>query len=155
MTYCPSARPDMPGAVVFGVVGGTVAEPRVRYLDEPVPVSAEVLALAEPVEADEVFRIGAPCAEHACQHFDGARCSLAERLVASVPPVVDVAPPCRLRPQCRWWDEQGVAACRLCPLVVTRQHQPRNDVAVAAQPPTALHAGAAESTQQRRESGQQ
>ena len=124
----------MPGAVVFGVVGGSVAEPRVRYLDEPVPVSPEVLALAEPVSPEEVFRVGAPCAQSACQHFDGARCSLAARLVATVPPVVEVAPACRLRAQCRWWDEQGVAACRLCPLVVTRQHQPRDDVAAAAAP---------------------
>jgi hypothetical protein len=124
----------MPDAVVFGVVAGKVAEPRVRYLEEPVPVSAEVLALAEPVTPEEVFRVGAPCAESACRHYDGARCSLAERLVATVPPVVGIAPACRLRAQCRWWDEQGVAACRVCPLVVTRQHQPRDDVATAAQP---------------------
>ena len=124
----------MPDAVVFGVVGGTATEPRVRYLDTPVPVTDDVVALAAPVTPEEVFRIGAPCAESACRHFDGARCSLGERLVATVPPVTDEAPPCRLRTQCRWWDEQGVAACRVCPLVVTSQHAPREDVAAAAEP---------------------
>jgi len=50
------------GAVAFGVAGGTAAEPPVSYLKEPLPVTPELLELAEPVEPTEVFHFAAPCA---------------------------------------------------------------------------------------------
>src|SRR5262249_42871091 len=83
--FCPSAQPEMEGAVVFGVIEGTPEEPRVAYLTEPLPVTPELLALAEPVEPTEVFRIGAQCAEHACQHFASGKCQLGRKLAEEVP----------------------------------------------------------------------
>ena len=71
---CPSAQPDMEGAVAFGVVGGTAEEPVVSYLREPLPVTPELLQLARPVRPTEVFRFAAPCAEGGCRHFDGESC---------------------------------------------------------------------------------
>lgn len=133
--YCPSAQPDMPGAVVFGVVAGTANEPYVRYLDQLVPVTPEVTDLAQPVEPTEVFRIGAPCAGSRCRHFDGAQCSLVQRITRLLPPEAGNLPACRLRPRCRWWQEQGEEACHRCPLVVTLQHHPSPDVVEVARPP--------------------
>jgi hypothetical protein len=132
---CPSARPDGEGAVIFGVVGGTAAEPRVGYLTRPVAPSPDVLALAAPAEPAAVFRFGGRCAEGGCRHFDGARCSLGERLVQLLPAVGDRVPPCVLRPTCRWWHEQGPAACRRCPQVVTHTATPSAALALAAEPP--------------------
>ena len=80
-TLCPSAQPDMAGSIVFGVVGGTVAEPRIGYLTNPQPATADILALADEVRATEVFRLAAPCAKAGCVRFDGASCRLAERVV--------------------------------------------------------------------------
>jgi hypothetical protein len=122
------------------VVGGTVAEPRVAYLDEPVPVTSELLELAQPVEPTEVFRFAAPCVESACQHFDGTRCRLVQKIVALKPTAVDSLPVCRLRSRCRWWLEEGRAACFRCPLVVTRDHQPDEAMVVAADPAGRLEA---------------
>lgn len=133
---CPSAQPEMGGSVLFGVVSGTVDQPRLAYLTEPQPVTPELLALAEPVRPTEVFRFAAPCAEHECQHFDGARCRLVRRIVRLVPPVTESLPPCRLRPVCRWWQEEGRAACVRCPLVVTQDFQPSDELAMAADPAT-------------------
>jgi len=116
---CPSARSDSEGAVVFGVVGGSVGEPLVSYLDRPREVTDELLGLAGPVDPREVFRFAAPCAQQACVHFDGHKCQLGQRIVQLVPAGVDRLPACRLRPRCRWWAEQGAAACKRCPLVVT------------------------------------
>jgi len=116
---CPSARPEMAGAVLHGIVGGTVAAPRVGYLVEPQPVTDALLALANPVSPTEVFRFAAPCAGSACVHFDGANCRLATRVVELLPSVVDSLPPCRIRPQCRWWQQEGRAACLRCPGVVS------------------------------------
>jgi hypothetical protein len=116
---CPSARPEMAGAVLHGIVGGTVAAPRIGYLVEPQPVTDALLALANPVSPTEVFRFAAPCAGAACVHFDGASCRLATRVVELLPSVVDSLPPCRIRPQCRWWQQEGRAACLRCPGVVS------------------------------------
>ena len=134
MPFCPSAQPDMPESVIFGVVGGTASDPRVRYLAEPLPPTPELLSLAEPAEPTEVFRFGARCAESRCQHFDGAHCRLGAKLATEVRPVTAIAPPCRLRSRCRWWREQGVDACLRCPVVVTRTHNPSTEVRSAALP---------------------
>ena len=132
--FCPSAQPEMAGSVVFGVIGGTVEEPRVGYLAEPQPVTEELLKLSAPVKPTEVFRIAAPCAGSACQHFDGTNCRLARRIIRLVPAVVELLPPCRLRPQCRWWQQEGKAACMRCPQIVTEDYRPTEQLRQAADP---------------------
>jgi len=120
---CPSSPPLVDGGVTFGVVGGTADEPRVGYLSEVLPITDELLALSTPVSPTEVFRFAAPCAESACRHFDGTNCRLVARTVQLLPLVVNALPPCRLRPHCRWWQQEGKAACLRCPQVVTELHQ--------------------------------
>ena len=135
---CPSAQPEMDGSLVFGVIGGTAEEPQVAYLDVPQPVTEEVLALTQPVKPTEVFRIAAPCAERACQHFDGSKCQLAMRVAQMLPVVVDRLPPCAIRPHCRWWQQEGKAACARCPAVVTEMYQPTDQQRQAADPTTVV-----------------
>jgi len=120
---CPSAQPEMESSVVFGVGGGSVEEPRLAYLNEPQPVTDEILELSGPVKPTEVFRFAAPCAGSGCKHFDGADCSLAKRTVSMLPAAVNKIPPCRIRPRCRWWRQEGVAACMRCPVVVTENYR--------------------------------
>jgi hypothetical protein len=141
--FCPSAQPDMDRALLIGVVGGTASEPHVSYLSEPQPISDDLLALASPVEPTEVFRVAAPCAEGGCQHFDGAQCRLAAKVSRRLPPSITKLPPCRIRPNCRWWREQGRAACMRCPFVVTTSYAPSAELRVAADPatPVAIDAG--------------
>jgi hypothetical protein len=131
---CPSAQPDMAGSVVFGVVRGTVEEPHVAYLAEPQPVTQQILALAEPVKPTEIFRFAAPCVGNACKHFDGLNCRLAARIVRLLPSDVDILPACRLRPNCRWWQQEGKAACMRCPQIVTEIYHPSQQLAQAADP---------------------
>lgn len=139
---CPSAHPDTEGAVIFGVAGGTVEAPRVGYLTRAVPPAPDLLALAAPAAPAAVFRFGGRCAEGGCRHFAGSRCTLGERLVQLLPPVAERLPPCVLRPTCRWWHEQGPAACRRCPQVVTQSDAPAAELALAAAPPEWSSAGA-------------
>lgn len=139
---CPSAQPDMAGSVIFGVVGGTVEEPRLLHLVEPRPVTEELLALSEPVKPTEVFRFAAPCAGRGCLHFDGSKCQLAVRTVQLVPGVVETLPPCRIRPRCRWWLQEGKAACLRCPVIMTENYHPSEVIALAAMPPEELRSEA-------------
>src|SRR3954463_1635578 len=86
---CPSAQPTTEGARIFGVMTGTPEEHRVGYLTETLPVSEKLLALAGDAKPTEIFRIAAPCAGGGCKHFKGNTCSLAQRIVAGVPAVVN------------------------------------------------------------------
>jgi hypothetical protein len=121
---CPSAQPEMEGSMIFGVVGGSVEEPRVGYLTEARPLDAEPLALSLPVHPTEVFRLAAPCAGSDCRHFDGVACQLASRTVRLLPIVATGLPACVIRASCRWWLQEGKEACLRCPQVVTRIYQP-------------------------------
>jgi hypothetical protein len=140
---CPSAQPEMKGAVVFGLVLGTITEPRVAYLAEAQPITKEVLALAGPVKPAEVFRLAAPCAGHGCQHFDGMHCGLATRTAQVLPPVTDALPACVIRPECRWWQQEGKAACMRCPQVVTESYHLPLEFRQAANPQTPAEFGSA------------
>ena len=89
---CPSAQPDIAASMVLAVIGGTAEAPRLQHLTHPLPVTESVLALAQPVNPTEVFRIAAPCAGLACQHFDGTQVRLAARIVRLLPTVVEALP---------------------------------------------------------------
>jgi hypothetical protein len=104
---------------VLGVVSGSAEEPRLAYVNEPVAATPDIFALAAPVAVSEVFRLAARCEEKKCVHFDGARCQLAVRIVGMLPPVTDDLPPCVIRADCRWFRQEGRAACLRCPQIVT------------------------------------
>jgi len=116
---CPSAQPGMADAMIFGVVGGTADRPQVRYLTQPQPVTPELLEMAAPVKPTEVFRIAAVCAGSACPHHKDSSCQLVRRVIALLPSEVASLPPCRVRPSCLWWQQEGRSACMRCPGIVT------------------------------------
>jgi len=116
---CPSAPPEWEGAELIGVVEGSVAEPQVRFVRRR-PVTADLLALAEPVTPTEVFRFTAPCRAEACSQWRNGRCGVAAAAIDHVAPAPQAAlPACTLRSECRWWHEQGADACRRCRTIVT------------------------------------
>lgn len=131
---CPSARPEMAGAVVLGVVREIDGETFIHHLAEPHPVTPEVLALAGSAPLGSVFRFAATCAEDACAHFDGERCRLGAKLAASPPERARTLPPCRIRNDCRWYQQEGKAACFVCPLIFSEIATPSEHVARAADP---------------------
>jgi hypothetical protein len=134
LPLCPSAQPGMERSVVFGVVGEAGPRPLLGYLVEPLPVTEGVLALAGPVAPTEIFRFAAPCAGRGCRHFDGSDCRLAARVVQLLPAVVEGLPPCPLRPGCRWWQQEGRAACLRCPQVVSETCEPSELLRLVADP---------------------
>jgi hypothetical protein len=116
---CPSAQPGMDNCRVLGVVQQDGPAPRLVYLSELLPATDDVLAMSSPLKPTEVYRLAATCAEHKCPHFDGADCRLATRIVQILPAVVEALPPCTIRKDCRWYSQEGAAACRRCPEVTT------------------------------------
>lgn len=135
---CPSAQADWEGGVVIGVVGGTAADPRVTHLPEPLPVDGDLLALVDPVTPGEVLRIAAPCLCDGCSHFENDVCHLAERVVTVLPEVTAGLPKCAIRARCRWWRQEGRAACARCPQVVTDNYYASDDMRSAAYGPVEI-----------------
>jgi hypothetical protein len=131
---CPSSPSDWSGAFAIGVVGGTARAPSVRMLARPLPVTQELLRLSEPVEPTEVFRFAAPCAKSGCQHFSNNSCRLVERVVDDLPAIEAELPSCLIRPQCRWYHQEGRSACLRCSQVVTDNALPSPTMRAVAMP---------------------
>lgn len=131
---CPSAQPEMEGSVVLGVLETTSTGQRLAWLEQPQPVTPELLARTGEVDPRHIFRFAARCEENRCVHFNGQDCRLAKRIVQILPVAVDALPPCRLRPTCRWYQQEGRAACLRCPEVVTHLENPTAEMVQAATP---------------------
>lgn len=118
---CPSVQATAEGAQIYGVVTGSPEARRVAYLTRLRPVTPELLALTGAAKPAEIYRAAAPCMNGGCRHFAGNTCTLAERMVALMEPVVGALPQCRIRRTCRWFRQEGKAACLRCPQVVTER----------------------------------
>jgi hypothetical protein len=131
---CPSVPPHYPDAVAFGVVAGSVDAPEMTPLIPAVPVTEELLAMAAPVSPGEVFRFAAGCIKGGCRHWedDTQRCRLAAKTVQLAPIVVEKLKPCAIRAECRWWRQEGKAACVRCPQVASSDPSRGGVMAVAA-----------------------
>ena len=117
---CPST-PATSATVLLGVV---MTSGRLAYATPTIPAEAVMQATDDnerPLEAK--YRFAGPCVESRCGYWSGNHCGLGARLAESYAGLTDdVAghlPRCAIRAQCRWFAEQGAAACAACPLVVT------------------------------------
>jgi len=121
---CPAAPPHWPDAKVWAIAAGTKDDPQIVPLPpEPWPPewAAEALSVATP---RELFRICGTCIK--CKQYwdptqagaqgDGA-CTLVQRVIANFPE--KPLQWCPIRSVCRWWAQEGAAACSVCPGIVT------------------------------------
>jgi hypothetical protein len=116
---CPSA-PCEEDSRLFGVVGVTG---RVGYVTPSLAVTTEFVRRAEAGGSPtKRFRFTAPCIGVSCTQWDGQGCRIGSALAAgSVAAGLDAAelPECGIRAACRWFGQEGGAACAACPLVTT------------------------------------
>jgi len=133
---CPSADSRLPDAKVIGIVRDAGAPAAVEIL--PVAVEPKLLIDLIPAELPvrSVLRFAGSCQESACSHFSAGRCELASRVVAQLPEVVDRIARCAIRPRCKWWHQEGIAACRRCPQVLTEPLAPTETMVAVATPHT-------------------
>jgi hypothetical protein len=131
---CPSAQPEMQDSVALGVFEDTAEGKRLAWIEEPQPVTPQLLSLTREADPRNVFRFAARCEEKRCIHFDGSDCQLATRIVQILPRVVDALPPCNIRSECRWYQQEGKDACFRCPQVVTHLESPSGEMLRAATP---------------------
>lgn len=131
---CPSAQPDMDGATVLGVVERDGGTRQLSYVNATVPVTDALLEATGPVPPTLIYRFAAPCVESKCTHFDGQKCQLAVRIAAGLDPNLEKLPPCSIRKSCRWYRQEGAAACARCSQVVTAVTDRADPLHAIAQP---------------------
>ena len=112
---CPSSH-CAPGNLLIGIVSGDGAIVPVR---PPLPVDETFVdgarqASERPPEAR--FRFAGRCVTSSCRQWTGSRCSIGD-IVAASRPDPEPLQPCVIRPTCRWWLQNGPAACHGCTLV--------------------------------------
>src|SRR5215210_4139244 len=117
---CPSSRCE-PGATLLGVIE---ADGTVGYITPRLTVDENFVERARRGRAPERrFRFSGPCVEAGCRQWTGSRCGLIDRVLDAGldPPEPEGRglPHCSIRSSCRWFDQSGADACRVCPLVIT------------------------------------
>lgn len=116
---CPSA-PAHAGALLLGrfTEKGSLA-----FTANPMPITASFLAAAQ--EAGDIgkrFRFAAPCMQSACSRWLNGKCCVgAAAACAAEEQKLNRSsglPACAIRAQCRWFAQEGSAACSICEHVV-------------------------------------
>ena len=135
---CPSAQPKQEGSVVIGVVATVDGKHHVSHLPRQVPLESVAHLIPNDIPITEILRFAAPCVERCCAHYREDRCTLAARIVACVPASANSLSPCAIRPSCRWWRQEGPAACHRCPQIVTEPLHPSELMREIAIPPRSI-----------------
>jgi hypothetical protein len=114
---CPSSRCE-PGSSLIAILGD---EGRLAHVTPALPVDAAFVESARRHGSPEArMRFASPCLQAGCAQWTGSSCGIIEKVVAAeVGPQGGRLPRCAIRPSCRWYAQEGAAACRACPLVVT------------------------------------
>ena len=113
---CPSAR-CCDGALLIGIVlsNGTIA-----YSGTRVEIDSRFVEVAHHGRNPEKrFRFASPCLAGGCRQWASERCTVADRVVEDLAPNGRPIPTCAIRPDCRWFRQRGLAACHICPEIVT------------------------------------
>ena len=129
---CPSARPEMEGAQLLGVLEPEGTRRRMAYVAGRVPVTDTLLEAARPFPPTAVMRFAAPCAGSECRHFEGGTCRLAARVADRMNPAVTHLPACAIRRDCRWFAQEGDRACLRCPQIATDNPRPDAELRAVA-----------------------
>ena len=119
--FCPSAQPGLDRSVVLAIVEDGPQGRHVSYLNGLVRVTADRMLglIASPIGPTRLFRFAAPCESNGCRNWSGSHCRVVEKLVQILPTVTSTLPDCKLRPACRWFQQEGESACHRCPQVLT------------------------------------
>jgi len=118
-TLCPSSK-CRDGSLLLGIVK---EDGHVDMLKQAIPITEDFVNTAMQGRLAETrFRFAGTCAKNGCRQWTGSRCGIVDKMLNHIQdaiPVMDELPACSIRPQCRWYNQNGADACKLCPWVIT------------------------------------
>lgn len=115
---CPSSKAQK-GAQLLGV---RQEDGKVAILPQTLMIDESFISEANKVKpAEQRFRFTNKCIESGCAQWTGSRCGVADKIVSVLAhlPIEEELPQCAIRPDCRWFRQNGVNACKICPFVIT------------------------------------
>lgn len=119
---CPSSKCE-DGAQLLGIVKH---DGHVDMMQHPLPVTKDAAsAMQKKGNAEERFRFAGKCIKTGCSQWTGSRCGVIDNVLENILDKVNSAllPECAIRPQCRWFNQNGADACKVCPYVITDTRQ--------------------------------
>jgi len=115
---CPSSKCEE-GALLLGIVNGNG---QINLLTEKKIIDKKFVQIAESGRDPHTrFRFGNKCHKSGCSQWTGERCGVIDKLmdITKDLKLAELLPECAIRPQCRWYDQSGAEACKICPYVIT------------------------------------
>ena len=120
---CPSA-PCESGGTLLGLID---ENGRVGYLTPAITIDQEFVDKVEQGRSPRKrFRFAGPCVEGRCRQWTGSRCGIVDTAIEAVDGLDPAAareegvlPQCAIRSSCRWYAQEGAAACAACSFVIT------------------------------------
>jgi hypothetical protein len=110
---CPSA-PLYPGSRLLGVVKG---DKQVDILEKPIEIDEVFIeAAGKGKPAEQKFRFVNKCVKSGCAQWSEGSCGVIKRVLAVMEEkaLAEEKPDCSIRPECRWFAQEGYQACAAC-----------------------------------------
>ena|SRR5690242_17949616 len=117
-SLCPSSR-YTESARLLGV---RQEDGKVSILPDPLQVDESFgQYLSEDLKPEQSFRFVNKCMESGCKQWTKKGCGIAIRAISFLDQVnpVEELPACSIRKECRWHQQEGSAACKICPYIIT------------------------------------
>jgi hypothetical protein len=115
---CPSSTCHT-GALLLGVVQ---SDKKIALLQTPMPVTEDFVEKAfKAGDPEKRLRFAGRCAKSGCSQWTGSRCGVIDDAMKQMEFAIDnvALPKCDIRPDCRWFNQNGADACKVCPYIIT------------------------------------
>lgn len=71
-------------------------------------------------DPERYYRFSSPCVQNGCRQWANGSCGVIKKVLgAGLDDLPADAPACIIRNTCRWFHQEGVQACYVCPMVIT------------------------------------
>lgn len=117
---CPSSKCDT-GSILLGIVK---KDGRISFVQEKILVDKEFVKISHGGRKPEKrFRFASECIESGCGHWKNGQCRVINEVIGLLEEkqefMSDSLPACSIRSECRWFQQRGAEACRVCPEIIT------------------------------------
>jgi hypothetical protein len=117
---CPSTKCSN-DALLLGIVQ---SDKTITLLDTPLRINDAFVEKANKVgELEKRFRFVNKCVKKGCKQWTGKSCGIINELSLANPLIKfsnEKLPECSIRSNCRWYNQEGAKACKICLHVITQ-----------------------------------
>jgi hypothetical protein len=114
---CPSA-PFKKGHSIFAKFDGE----KMSFLKTLIKIDNEIIETETRSREKTDIRATMPCVTKECINWNGKRCTVPEQMNYFLDQLEDISlvSNCPIQKSCRWYEQDGEKACKICPLIKTK-----------------------------------